>query len=77
MDGLCEGLGEISYGVGGLWFDVAANNGGDEASQRGAEIAGGEVVPEEEIGDVAAEFIGGCGLGFFAGVIGAEMRLVA
>jgi len=77
MDGLGESLSEISDGVGSPGFDVAANDGGDEASQGGAKIAGGEVVSGEEVGDLAAEFIGGFGLGFFAGVIGAEMRTVA
>ena len=77
VDSLGESLSEISDGVGSPGFDVAAKDGGDEASESGTEIAGGEVVSGEEIGDVAAEFIGGFGLGFFAGVIGAEMRTVA
>ena len=77
MDGLGESLREISDGVGSPGFDVAANDGGEEAGEGNAEIAGGEVVSGEEIGDLAAEFIGGFGLGFFAGVMGAERRTVA
>ncbi|HXJ06336.1 MAG TPA: hypothetical protein VNH65_14620 [Candidatus Acidoferrum sp.] len=73
MDSLSEGLGQISDGVGSPGFDVATNDGREEATEGRAEIAGGEIVSGEEIGDVAAKFIGGFGLGFFAGVIGAEM----
>jgi hypothetical protein len=40
-----------------------------------AEIAGGEVFTGEEIGEVAGEFIGGAGLGVFAGVVGAEVGM--
>ena len=77
MDGLGESLSEISDGVSSPGFDVAAKDGGDEAAEGGAKIAGGEVVSGQEIGDFATKFIGGFGLGFFAGVIGAEMRTVA
>ena len=40
-----------------------------------AGIAGGKVFTGEEIGEVAGEFIGGAGLGVFAGVVGAEVRM--
>jgi hypothetical protein len=50
--------------------------GGEEASEGGAEIAGGHVAGGEVIGDVLA---GGCttkGLRFLAGVEGAEIGMV-
>ncbi len=62
MDGLGEGLGEIGDGAGGTRFDVAASYAGDEAAEGGAEVA--------------AEFIGGAGLGFLAGVVGAEVGMM-
>jgi hypothetical protein len=45
--------------------------------QGGAEIAGGEVVAGEEVGQVFAEFFGGVGAGFFLGVVEAEVGMVA
>ena len=50
MDGLDESLGETGEGVGGARLDVAADDGGQEAAEGGAEIAGGEVFAGEEIG---------------------------
>ena len=44
VDGLQESLGQIGDGSGGFGFYIAADYGGDEACQGGAEIAGGEVV---------------------------------
>jgi len=40
-----------------------------------AGIAGGKVFTGEEIGEFAGEFIGGAGLGVFAGVVGAEVGM--
>jgi len=77
VDGLHESLGEVGDGVGGFGFYIAADNGGDEACQGGAEIAGGEVVAGEEVGQVFAEFFCGAGAGFFLGVVGAEAGMVA
>ena len=77
VDGLDEGLGEIGEGAGGARLDVAADDGGQEAAEGGAEIAGGEVFTGEEIGEVAGEFTGGAGLGVFAGVVGAEVGMMA
>jgi len=77
VDGLNEGLGEIGQGAGGARLDVAASYAGDEAAEGGAEIAGGEVFAGKEIGQLVGEFIGGAGLGFPAGVITAEMGMVA
>jgi hypothetical protein len=75
MDGLGESLGEIGKGAGGAGLNVAADDGGQEAAEGGAEIAGGEVFAGEEIGEVAGEFIGGAP-GVFAGVVGAEVGMV-
>src|SRR5713226_1873030 len=77
VDGLHESLGQISNGVGGFGFYIAADNGRDEACQGGAEIAGGEVVAGEEVGQVFAEFLCGAGSGFFLGVVEAETGIVA
>ena len=76
MDGLDEGLGEIGDGSGGARLDVAADDGGDETAEGGAEIVGGEVLTREEIGQFAGELIGGAGLGFFAGVVEAEVGMI-
>jgi len=77
VDGLQEGLGHVSNGAGGFGFYIAADNGGDEACQGGAEIAGGEVVAGEEEVQVFAEFLRGAGPGFFLGVVGAEAGIAA
>ena len=77
MDGLQEGLGQVGDGAGGFGFYIAADNGGDEACQGGAEIAGGEVVTGEEVVQVFAEFLRGAGAGFFLGVVEAEAGIVA
>ena len=55
VDGLQESLGQVGDGPGGSGFYIAAENGGDEASQGRAEIATGEVVAREEVGEVFAE----------------------
>src|SRR5215471_4912097 len=52
VDGLHESLDQVGNGVGGSRFYVAADDGGDEARQGGAEIAGGKVVAGEEEGEV-------------------------
>jgi hypothetical protein len=77
MEGLDEGLGEVGQGFGGFGFDVATSDSGEEAGKGGAEIAGGDVVSGEEIGQVGAEFFGDLGLGFFASVVEAEMGMRA
>jgi hypothetical protein len=74
-DGLEESLGQVGEGASGFGFYFAADDGGEEAGQGGAEIAGGKVLAGEEIGEIAAEFIGGAGLGVFAGVVEAEVRM--
>jgi len=72
MNGLQEGLGQVGDGAGSSGFYIAADNGRDEASQGGAEIAGREVVAGEEVVEVCAEFLRGAGAGFFLGVVEAE-----
>jgi len=75
MDGLDEGLGEISEGAGGARLDVTAGYAGHQAAKCGAQIAGGEVWTGEEIREFAGEFIGGTSLGVFAGVVEAEVGM--
>jgi hypothetical protein len=77
VDGLHEGLHQVGDGVGGFGLCVAAEDGGEEASQGGVEIAGGEVAAGEEVGQVFAEGFCGAGAGFFLGVVEAEVRMVA
>ena len=77
MDGLQERLGQVGDGVGGFGFYIAADNGGDEACQGGAEIAGGEIVAGEEVVQVFAEFLRGAGAGFFLRVVEAEAGIAA
>ena len=45
---------------------MAAGGGGEEASESGIEIAGGEVMAGEKVGDFAAELLSGLGLVEFA-----------
>ncbi len=71
-----ESLREIGEGAGGARLNVAADDGGQEAAEGGAEIAGGKIFAGEEIGEVASEFVGGAGLGIFASVIGAEVGMI-
>jgi len=74
-DGLQEGLREIGDGASGFGFYIAADDSGDDAGQGGAEIAGGEVAAGEEVGQLVAEILGGEGLGFFLGVVEAEVGM--
>jgi len=76
MDRLEKSLRKIGEGAGGARLDVTAGYPDDEAPEGGAEIAGGEIFPGEEIGEVAGEFIGDAGLGGFAGVVGTEAGMV-
>jgi hypothetical protein len=77
VDGLQESLGHVGDGAGDLGFDIAADDGGDEAAQSGAEIAGGEILAGEVAGEVRAETLRGTGASFFFGVVVAEMGTVA
>ena len=77
VDGLQESLGQVGDGAGGSGFYIASEDGRDETAQGGAEIAGGEVVAGEEVGEVFAEFLCGAGTGFSLGVVEAEMGIFA
>ena len=77
VDGLQESLGHVGDGAGDLGFYIAADYGGDETAQGGAEIAGGEVVAGEVVGQVLAETLSGAGSGFFLGVVEAEVGMFA
>lgn len=72
-NGLHEGLHHVGDGACKPRLYFAANNGGDKAGKSGAEIACGEVVAGEEVGQVFAERDSGLGLGFFLGVVEAEV----
>ncbi len=74
--GLHEGLAEIGEGGGGLGFDLTLGDGGEEASEGGAEIAGGHKAAGKVIGDVLAGGLASKGLCFLAGVEGAEIGVV-
>jgi len=77
VDGLHEGLDHVGDGASKSGFYVAADYGGDKAGESGAEIAGGEVVAREEVGEVFAERFRGLGTGLLLGVVEAEVGMVA
>ena len=68
---------EVGDGAGEFGFYFATDDGGNEAGESGAEIAGGKIVAGEEAGEVFAEFFSGLGLGFFLGVVEAEVGMIA
>lgn len=74
-DSLHESLKEASDGAGDAGFDMTLDDGGNDARERGREIAGGEVVAGEEVGKIRGEEIGGCGAGFFLSVVETEARI--
>jgi len=75
VDGLDQGLAEVAEDGGGFGLDVTLDDGGKEMAESGTEIAGGEILAGEARGDVAADLVGGEGLGFLAGVKGAKVRV--
>jgi len=75
LHGSDESLAEIGEGGGGFGFDVALGDGGEEASEGGAEITGGDKAAGEVKGDVPAGLFADEGLGVFAGVEGAEVGM--
>ena len=77
LDGLIQGLAEIGEGGSGSGFDMAFGDGGEDAGQGGAEIAGGEITAGEERGYVAADPLGGEGLRFPLGVEAAKVRVAS
>src|ERR1700731_1898479 len=74
LEGLDYGLAEIGEGGGGFGFHLTLGYGGEEASESGAEVAGGHETAGKVIGDVLACFFGSEGLRFLAGVKRAEVR---
>jgi hypothetical protein len=77
VDGLQLSLEHVGDGAGEFGFYIAADHGGDEASEGGVEIVGGEVVAGEEDGEVFGEFTGGLGTGLLLGMVEAEVGMVA
>jgi len=77
LDGLIQSLAEIGEGGGGFGFDMAFGDGGEDAGQGRAEIAGGEITAGEERGYVAADLLGGEGLRLPLGVEAAEARVAS
>jgi len=77
MQVLDEGLAEIGEGGGGFGFYLTLGYSGEEASEGGAEIAGGREAAGQVIGDILAGLPASEGLRFLAGVEGAEIRLPA
>src|SRR5229473_8077316 len=75
VQGLDEGLAEIGKGGGGFGFHLTLGDGGEEASEGGAEIAGGHKAAGKVIGDVLAGGLASKGLCVLAGVEGAEIRM--
>jgi len=77
VNGLYQALDHVGDGAGESGFYIAANDGGDEAREGGAEIAGGEVVAGEEVGKIFGEFLGGLDAGLLLSVIEAEVRMTS
>ena len=77
VDGLQLGLEHVGDGAGESGFYIAADHGGDEACQGGAEVAGGEVVAGEEAGEVFAECFRGVGASLLLGMVETEVGMVA
>lgn len=53
---LCDDLGKISEGRGGFGLDVALGGGGEKSAESGSNIAIGEDLSLEEMGDAATDF---------------------
>jgi len=75
VDGLQLGLEHVGDGAGESGLYIAADYGGDEASEGSAEIAGGKIVAGEEAGEVFAECFCSLRLSFFFGVVEAEVGM--
>ncbi len=75
VQGLDERLAEIGECGGGFGFDLTLGDSGEEASEGGAEIAGGHIAAGKVIGDILAGLLASEGLRFLAGVEGAEVRM--
>ena len=76
LEGLHDGLAEIGEGGGGFGFHLALGYSREEASESGAEVAGGHEAAGKVIGDVLAGGFARKGLRVLAGVERAEVRMV-
>ena len=75
LDGLDENLAEIGEGAGLPGLDVALSDGGEEAAESQAEIAGGEITAGEKERNFIGGLLGSAGVGFLAGVEVTELRI--
>ena len=71
-DGPAPGIGAEGVDV----FLLGKMDGLDESLGEIGDSAGGKILAGEEIGQFVGEFIGGAGLGVFAGVVGAEAGMM-
>ena len=76
LEGLDYGLAEIGEGRGGFGFHLTLGDGGEEASESGAEVAGGHEAAGKVIGDILAGFFAREDLRVLASVERAEVRMV-
>lgn len=74
-DGLEKHLEEESNGASGARFEVALDDGRDELRDGGGEVASGDVIGGEKVGEIAGEFGGDDGLRFFLGVVEAKVAI--
>ena len=75
LDGLHEGLAEVSDDGRLFRFYLPLCGGGQGSGQRDAEAGSGDAFAEECRGNVAADFLAGELFGFAAGVIVAEIGI--
>lgn len=69
---LDDGLAEIGESGGGLGVDLTLGDSGEQARQRGRNIAGGDVLARQAMGDLPGSVVSGESLRFLAGVVAAE-----
>jgi hypothetical protein len=77
MEGLDEGSAQMRECRDGLGLDLALGDGGKEAAQCGAEVAGWHVLSGEIAGDFLANLLASEDLRFPAGMEGAEIMAMA
>ena len=75
LDGLVQGLAEISESGGGFGFEVPLGESGENPAEGGAEVARGEVIAKEERRHSFSSLRGSAGLRFLLGVVVAEIRV--
>lgn len=72
---LDEGLAEIGERGSGFGVDVALGDGSEEAREGGRDVAGGDILTGEVMGDFTGSVVAGEGLGLLAGMMGAKVRM--